>query len=70
MAARNVKPIKWHEEFARNEFLSLVNRLQYLRKEIDQALQSVKDFDDYVGQIERAKSMKKKSFDRNRFKAG
>jgi hypothetical protein len=70
MAARNVKPIKWHEEFARNEFLSLVNRLQYLRQEIDQALQSVKDFDDYVGQIERAKSMKKKSFDRNRFKAG
>jgi hypothetical protein len=70
MAARNVQPIEWHEECARNQFLHLVDRLQNLRQEIDQALRSVKDFDDYVGQIERAKSMKKKSFDRNRFKAG
>ena len=70
MAAGNVQPIEWHEECARNELLSLTNRLQNLRDDIDRALRAVKDFDDYVGQIERAKSMKKKSFNRDRFKAG
>jgi hypothetical protein len=63
-------PLEWHEECLRNSIESHNQRVRDLERAIEEERRSREDNERYAKQIERAKRLRKTSFDSEKFGIG